>query len=471
MPFRRDGTMNALQKRFHQRLKRLETFRPGNRFLVAVSGGSDSVALLHLLDRVAREESWQLVVGHLDHGLRSESGQDAEFVRRLANEKAWPFVVRQANLTKLARRSKGGLEEAAREARRDFLEKTAAEQNCQVIVLAHHQDDQAETFMLRLIRGAGSTGLAGMRFFDPPYLRPLLQFPKSEIVAYLRANSLQWCEDSTNRDLRFTRNRIRHELMPLLCDLNPNMSGHLARLCDFFAEDETYWQKFVENELQAIGQETELGYCLPIPRLRSLPLAASNRLLRAAVKHVRGDLRKITAQHIKFVQHLVERQEPQGEAPLPGLWVGRRYGLICFSKQAPKVINYKPVKVNGPGTYSLPDGRELKVSFADGVVKESSDCVVFSANRLHFPLVIRTMCSGDRFRPDGMAGTRKLKDFFVDMKLTREERACQPLVVCGHEILWVVGVRRCFGLRSKGTKNNKVVLLQVEGSISPTNSL
>ena len=471
LPFRRDEIMNDLQNSFHQRLKQLEAFQVGSRFLVAVSGGSDSVALLHLLDQVAREESWQLVIAHLDHGLRNESGLDAEFVRRLANEKGWPFVLQKTDLAKIARRGKGGLEESAREARRDFLEKTATEQNCQAIVLAHHQDDQAETFMLRLIRGAGTTGLAGMRFFDPPYLRPLLPFSKTAVLDYLRENGLHWSEDSTNKDLRFTRNRIRHELMPLLSDVNPNMSSHLSRLCDFFAEDEKYWQMFVENELQTLGKQAELGFCLPAPRLRHLPRAASNRVLRAAIKHVRGDLRKINAQHIAFVQNLIDRKEPQGEAHLPGLWVGRRYDQICFSKQSPKAIHYEPIEVNGPGIYPLPNGRSLKVCFAESVVKEASDCVVFSENQLHFPLIVRTICPGDRFRPDGMTGTRKLKVVSVDMKLTREQRASQPLVVCGGEVLWVVGVRRCFGFRPKCAENNKLVLLQVEGPISQTNSL
>lgn len=451
----------GLEKRFHEILSESELFSGGGPLLVAVSGGADSVALLHLLSGAAVDFSLSLVVAHLDHGLRPESAQDAEFVRLLAGELGWPVVAERIEVSALLEQGKGGPEEIARNARRGFLERVASEEGCSAIVLGHHQEDQAETFLLRLLRGSGTMGLSGMRFHEPPYVRPLLEVTRGELLRYLKTHNFSWREDTSNSDPSYTRNRIRSELLPLLESFNPQISAHLARLCRRFAEDEAVWQELVDAELSEAMAAGCGGVALSVDLLRRLPAAWVTRLLRAALERVRGDLRSISSRHIEMMQALLTSDQPQGELTLPGAWVGRRYDTLHVALEPPVPPDWSPREIAGDGIYPLPNGRELIVKTVERSEGESREYVEFCADQVTLPIQIRTFLPGDRLRPDGMAGSRKLHDLFVDLKLTKEQRQAQPLLVCGEQILWVVGVRRCAGLRPSAGCLGKVLQFRV----------
>ncbi len=455
--------MIELAKRFQSLLAETAMIPPGSRVLVAVSGGADSVALLLLLHAAAGKFSLHLEAAHLDHGLRLESSDDADFVRNLCGRLGVPLVVERRDVAGIALATRGNLEELARQERRDFLRTAAQTRQCALIALGHHQGDQAETLLLRLLRGAGPTGLSGMRMTSAGFVRPLLGFTRVEIHSYLRSQGEGWREDASNADCRLTRNRVRHELLPLLREFNPRIEARLAELCSLLAQDEAYWEDLVSQTLADHCRPQDSGLRLPRNLLLDAPAALAGRLVRAALRAVRGDLRQIASRHVADVLALAGGRAAQAGIDLPGCWVGRRYEWLLFSSAPPEIVEFTPVVIAGPGDFALPDGRSLNVSVDQNRsgAAEGRLNVEFAADAAPFPLLVRSARPGDRLRPEGMKGRKKLQDLFVDAKLTREQRAVQLLVARGDEILWVIGMRRCRGYHPAG-ESRKVLRLRVD---------
>ncbi|MDT8440758.1 MAG: tRNA lysidine(34) synthetase TilS [Desulfuromonadales bacterium] len=453
---------HELDRRFLVLLQHGPLQRLRGRVLVAVSGGVDSVALLHLLLRASRHVELELTVAHLDHGLRVESGADADFVRDLAGCLGLPVHIERIDVASRLTPGAGGPEEVARHIRRRFLGQTAGAHDCRWIALGHQQDDQAETFLLRLLRGAGTSGLAAMRRVDPPYVRPLLDLTRTELVDYLRDQGFDWCEDASNRSPDFTRNRLRHQLLPQLREYNPQIVANLASLSGRFADEEEFWRQWVEGELaDAIEPHRDGGLLLPVETVVRQPAAVGARLVREVLRRVRGDLLRIAARHLEAVRALCLTDRPQGELFLPQVWVGRRYRSLWFRQAPPPRIDWAPLPIDGPGRYPLPDGRELLVTMAERPGGESGNTVEFAAGHISLPLTIEVFRPGLVMQPQGMAGRRKLQDLYVDLKLTREERLRQPLVLQDDRVLWLVGRRRCAGLVATAAAGGHVVRLTV----------
>jgi tRNA(Ile)-lysidine synthase len=430
----------------------------GDRVLVALSGGPDSVALLHLLVGASRRLDLELHAAHLDHALREESREDARFVSSLCSSLGLPLIVERCDVAALARLHRQGLEEAARNQRRRFLLATARKLGCAAIALGHHRGDQAETVLHRLLRGAGPTGLAAMRPRNGLFIRPLLSFSREEILTFLSERRHDFVEDASNRERRFTRNRIRLDLLPLLREFNPRVEEHLAGLARRFGEDEDFWKAEAARALADLRQAGDREAWLDRARLLALHPALRFRVLRLALGEVRGHLDGLAAVHFHALEDLLRNGPVQGEIHLPSAWAARRYQRLWLRAAPPD--EYPPFEqvVDGPGTVVLPDGRRLLFGLTEAPRGEHSGAVEFAACREAFPLTVRTFRPGDRFHPLGAPGGKKLKDFFIDQKVERETRFSLPLVDAG-EILWVVGMRRCAGY---GTKPGKGPVLRIE---------
>jgi tRNA(Ile)-lysidine synthase len=371
-------------------------FQSGDRVLVAVSGGPDSMALLHVLWEARGRLGLTLEVVGIDHGLRPEAARELDLVQGRAEALELPFVRLDADVAR-ERRSGVSLQDAARRARLGALAALASQRGARWVALGHQADDQAETVLFRILRGTGLVGLAGIPYVRDPFVRPLLDVRRTEILRYLRRRSIPFVEDPSNADLRFARARIRHRILPALAAENPRVVEALVALAAAAR---------ARGQGQGDGDGTRVE---AIPAL-SRRAAASVGRLRArggtAAVDVSGRRRIV----VSYGQIRVEPTGAESKSPTPGRLVIDRPGVYRWSG----------------GTVELeevPDGQ-------------------FDADRLTWPLVVRARKSGDRMRPRGGRGSRKLSDLMIDAKIVRGARGALPVVTTQRdEVLFVPGLR------------------------------
>ncbi|MBD1399782.1 tRNA lysidine(34) synthetase TilS [Pelovirga terrestris] len=410
--------------------------------VVAVSGGVDSVVLLHLLQRVAARCGLILRAVHLNHCMRPEADDDARFVEALCQQLNIPCHSESCNVAKLAQQGKISLEMAGRLARRRLLEQVAAETGAQLIALGHHRDDQLETLLLRLTRGTGISGLSGMAELDLPWWRPLLFCSRRQLLDYARRQSLSWREDASNLDPLFVRNRIRHQIVPRLKDINPQFAERMVVLSRQVAVEEDFWRYQIETHFPSIRVACDDGLRLQRSPLLGFHPALRLRLLRAALFEVRGHLHGIEAVHLQAIDDLLTGARSQAQLDLPGCWVARRYEHLWVRTAAPAMPPRYDVALQIPGEILLPDGRKLVATVVEQVEIETRHRVYVDQAVLDRPLTVRTWRPGDCFVPLGMTGHKRLKQLFSDLKIEKEERLRTPLVVAGETLLWVAGLQR-----------------------------
>jgi tRNA(Ile)-lysidine synthase len=415
---------------------------PGDFVVTAVSGGPDSICLLDCLNALSHEFRITLVVAHFDHGLRPhEDPAETSFVRGFAESLNLPFV---ANASPPEISPKGSEEEQARTARYEFLEDVRRQTGAHRIALGHTMDDQAETVLMRLLRGSGTSGLAAI----PPVrgksiIRPMIRVCRREVLAYLAARHLNYRMDSSNTGTRYLRNRIRLELMPLLTNYQPRLVERLANTADIVRADDECLDSiavaWIDEHRPADGNSPQI----PISRWKLLHPALRMRVLRQLITRT-GSLRRIDTRHLKAIERLAESPSPQGYIDLPGgTTVRRSYDLLHITRQKAR---YHPFRheLARPGTFILNDSG-WKIDILEQATPappiEKKNQADFDLDRLSFPLIFRSFRSGDRFVPLGMKGSKKVKDFFMDIKLPSTERATTPILTSGGRIIWLCGLR------------------------------
>ncbi len=406
--------------------------RDGQGLLVALSGGADSVALLHLLLTLKDARSLRIEAAHVEHGIRGEeSKQDLRFVRELCQQWNVPLHVRCVDAPAHARRTGQNLEQAARELRYAFLEETRAQRGLDKIVLAHHLDDQAETVLLHLIRGSALRGLTGMQAESGRLLRPLLTVSREELRAYLNQNGLSFREDSSNRDVHYSRNRLRLEVMPLLKGINPDAAQSIARCAQSLREDEDYLDAQAQELFLQSLQSDGLHLSKDAPR----PLRL--RVLRKYLQSLgEGDVDRVKLVSLEELLFL-----PSGTRRSVGsrLFVRDSGSIRPVEEDSPFAV-----LLDGPGEFLLPDGARLRVSFKQ-VKKDvrGTPCAqLFRLKETDFPLLARSFRPGDRMQPFGMNGSKLLSDLFTDGHISSYERARLPVIEKDGRILFVPTVRR-----------------------------
>jgi tRNA(Ile)-lysidine synthase len=444
-------------------------FEAGQKIGIAVSGGADSVCLLHVLRELAPRWDLRLSVLHLNHKLRGqESDADAEFVRTLAVAFGLPFLHRDVDLSTT---TSANLEETAREARLAFFREEIASGSIDRVALGHTRSDQAETVLFRFLRGAGTAGLAGIRPVTKTGLvRPLLNVDRADVEQFLRDRGIAWREDSSNRSLQFARNRIRHQLLPSLArDWNPAIVQGLAQTADWALEEEAYWEAEIDRlaaehliieDRSAASPEVFSQPPAPGPRplkngfvslntacLRNLPLAADRRLVRRAMEIVKGDLTAIDFAHVNAVLLLAAATEGHGRIQPPGLDIIRSFDWLRFAKPATvpglQTRNYT-FTVPVPAIIPIP-GENFSISlevFENATDQETCECVYnkgmvwVDQERLAGPLTLRNWRPGDQYNPLGSSSEQKIKTLFQEFRVPLWERRHWPVLTDGSSIVW-----------------------------------
>ncbi len=373
-----------------------------DRVLAALSGGADSTALVSSLVELREAgELARVTALHVDHGLRPGSAQDGIFCETLCRRLGVPFE--QVSV----RVASGNVQAQARRARYAALRDAALRVSATRIATGHTRTDQAETVLLRLLRGSGARGLSGIPPRRGSLVRPLLDRSRAEVVAYLRDRGLPWHEDPTNATPRFLRNRVRREVVPLLEALNPSVEEALARTADLLRDD--------ERALARRGRRAVEGSAvIRLEPLLAEPVAVRRRAIRALWRCARGRRTDLGARHVDAILALCRRTRP-GAVTLPRGFEARcRYGRLSIGpvrRAAPPEVGELPLP--GPGTYPLP-GRTMRLEIRARPGAGPGDVI--------WPLTLRTRRPGDRFRPEGGRGSKKLKGWLIDRKVPREDR-------------------------------------------------
>jgi tRNA(Ile)-lysidine synthase len=447
-----------LLDRIRRTIRRHELATPSTRVVVAVSGGGDSVALAHLL-RLLDEVGELKVVGvaHFNHQLRDDAQHDEVFSRSLAEQLGWPYLVEREDVAARARRDRRSVEHAARDARHEFFERARAHFSADAVALGHTRDDQAETVLLRLLRGAGPRGLSGMHPRNGRTIRPLLDCRRAELRAFLTEREVPFVHDATNDDVAIPRNRVRAELLPILEDrFNPSVVDALANQAEL-ARDEWLWmlEELRTRNLEAQTSSAEPGtWSLDCSRLLSAPRALRRLALWRAMSDGAAG-RTVSVQHVEAALRIVESASPTGCVDAPGHVVERIGDRIVLTSGRSKDVRFRntdffryPLSI--PGEVSLEEHGCI-VSAALTTAGELPDeawrarmssraTAALAVDGWTAPLSVRNRRPGDRFRPFGLDRQKKLQDFFVDRKVARADRDRVPLVVDENDrILWVAG--------------------------------
>jgi tRNA(Ile)-lysidine synthase len=395
-------------------ISRYNMLPEGARVIVAVSGGADSVCLLHVLKELFPTSV--AGVAHFNHHWRPDaSDEDERFVAALASALALPFFKAEATP------GPGNREQEARRARREFFAALGT-----TVALGHTRDDQAETVLFRFLRGSGLAGLAGIPPVGNGIIRPLIDVTRAEVEQYLCARQIPWREDATNQDLTFARNRIRHDLLPQLTrDWNPKLPETLARLADLAYEEEK------------VGQVPDLSPAneLQVSTLSTLPRAVARRLIRRAISTAKGDLRRIDFDHVEAVFEI------QRTLNLPGVTVTKSFDRLRFAP--PSVTTPSaPREIHPPGKFPSPDGlSQICVDIAHiGEEPAPNACATLNVEACWFqsssPLVLRGWQPGDHYRPAGQSRDHKIQEMFQKARVPSWRRASWPILTSGDKILW-----------------------------------
>jgi len=450
--------------------------KTGDRVVVGVSGGPDSVALLHLLRRLAEPLTLDLHVAHLHHGIRAaEADADAEFVSRLATAWDLPCTIQRVDVPTIAAHEKLTLEQAARHARYGFFCNVAQHIDAHKIAVGHNADDQSETVLMHLLRGAGSAGLRGMlpsrSLRDYHFLRaqcapavklqlirPLLRTPRTVIVQYCTTHNVEFRLDCSNLDTTFFRNQLRHEVRPYLAQINPQIDQRLCYLAEVLRAEYDIVQEFVNIVWDALLIRTHPdALTFDLRSWREQPLALRRALIRKAAYALRYTLRDVDFVHTENAVRVAQTGQTGAEATLPRglclsvgyttLSIADRHALYLPAEQ-PWLAPESRIPFDIPGQVALPGDWTFH---AQPVTHWNLDTLTQNANpfvawmdmqNVRGPLVLRTRQPGDRFSPQGMHGSQvRLSDFLINVKMPQAWRNYLPLVADEAHILWVAGLR------------------------------
>lgn len=441
-------------------IKENKLIRKGDRIIVGVSGGPDSVCLLHILYYLKKELEIKLSIAHVNYKFRGkDSDKDQAFVNNLAKKLKVSFYSKEIDPNSY-KNKKTNLEEYFRQIRYDFFEEIRKKEKAQKIALAHNMDDQAETMIMFFLRGSGIRGISGMNIKRGKIIRPLFNNSKEEILDYLKRNKIKYRLDLTNEDTTFTRNKIRQNLIPRLeKEYNPNLKQTLLKSSRSLKEDLDFLSKETEKASKQIITYKNNEYTTSINKFNSMHQAIRLRLLINILEKYKI---KISLSSSEEILKLIKNARTGSKKEINQIEIFINYGKITIRKKRVKRISakgaIKPAILKYPGKNYLKDFNAIiTLREVDKPGKISKNVCYIDLEKTGKKLFFRTRKEGERFYPKGIKGTQKIKDLFINNKISREKRADIPIIVNGKDqIVWISGLRT--DRRFEASKNSKKIL-------------
>lgn len=458
-----------IEKQFLKTIKKYNMVKEGDKVIVGVSGGPDSVCLLHLFNKFCGQMGILLYVAHLDHMFRGkESEEDARFVETLCHNWNIPFFSDKVDVPKITKNYSLSPEDAARRARYDFFQRVKEQIKAQKIATGHNQNDHEETILMNILRGSGLDGLMGIDAVRGTYIRPLIEIPRNEIEKYLKQEDIPFRIDATNLTTDYFRNSLRLELIPLIREKYcPHLGQSLRRLAEIARRDLSFLkQETKKTGADVIRYEPE-KVLIDIKKFSEQHEAIKYRLVRSAVEKLAGNVKDFEIRHGKLLVDFIEKALPGSVIDLPKNLQGiKEYDDFILSKASFDEIPDYSYMLCVPGQITI---KEIGVSIKAYIrpkdeIKITTDTNIayLDYDKINSNLVIRNRRPGDRFKPLGGIGFKKLKDYLIDEKIPRRKRNQVPIVEFGGKIVWVGGMR--IDDRFKVAEETKrVLVLTIEG--------
>jgi tRNA(Ile)-lysidine synthase len=438
-------------------LKKYSMLTQGEKVVLGVSGGADSIALLYSLNELI-DYGLELIVAHMNHGIRAEEAErDAEFVRETAKTLGLTFVYGEVDAKKYKEDNGLSLEDAARTLRYKFFDQVMNKHYATKLATAHTLDDQSETVLMRLIRGSGSKGLSGIPPVSNNIIRPLIETSRQEIETYLKSKNVNWVDDSSNESVEFMRNKIRHDLIPELEKYNPQIKETLAKTADILRAEDDYISQEADKHFGDIFKTNKSELTGDLVKFRTADKIIRYSLLRSAVEKLTSDLKNISSIHITSADDFLLSDTASGQIDLPDdTVVVKGYDTFLVTKKTEIEREFFHT-IQTPGKWSFPELEvELSIVKTDSFDETDESVAYFDPGLVKFPIDVRSFKPGDRFSPLGMQSSKKLQDYFTDIKLPKFLRSRVPIFISDGEIMWAGGIR--IDDRFKVTDKNSEVL-------------
>ncbi|MBO9597341.1 MAG: tRNA lysidine(34) synthetase TilS [Cohnella sp.] len=446
--------LDELAVRVMEEARKEGWWKQGIAVLAAVSGGPDSMALLHLLRTMSEHTPFRIIVAHANHQFRgAESDAEEQLVRSVAGRWELPFESAALNVPAFIEETGMNAQSAARERRYLFLREVAREYRCTHLLLGHHADDQAETVLMRVIRGTGPGGLSGIpyrrREEEMELIRPLLRITKGELLAYCKRNEVPFAVDSSNADRHYFRNAIRLDVIPMLEAYNPGLKTSLVRLAELAAADDAYLETETRKALELCATAGSEGFQVRLRPFRALHVALQRRLVKLILSCSAALERQMEYRLVEdVVSNMALEHASAARLELGGGWeLVREYDEVYIGPIRPVHTAYGyPVEAHTHGVVIEETGERFAIERLQGAVNAASSRSLqafFDADELRYPLLFRSRRPGDVIEPYGLNGSKKVQDMFVDAKVPRHRRDSFPLLVDGDgRVLWIPGMRR-----------------------------
>jgi len=450
-------------------IKKHNLIEKGEGVVVGVSGGPDSVCLLHILCSLKDQLALKLYAVHINHMLRGkEAEQDEIYVRELCGKLGVPLFTAAFDVKEISKKEGISAEEAGREIRYSQFRHFASKAGATKIAVAHNKNDQAETILMHIMRGTGLDGLKGMEYMRDGIIRPLLDIERKDIEDYCKVHQLNPRQDSSNLESIYTRNKVRIDLIPCINRLfHVDMVESIHKMCLLIKDDVDFIESSAAMHYERCAEsDGEGGVRLDLSKLAAFHPAIRKRVVRHAIKEVKGDLKGIESVHIENIISLIKDGRTGSETHLPnGLRAGISYGFLKIHIRCDDKPFAFSEAIKIPGTTWIQPINSSIESFIENKganiedysnIRYNSLVQFFDYEKLKKGINIRNRREGDIFKPYRSNGTKKLKEYFIDNKIPREERDKIPLVALGNEIVWVIGYK--ISDKFKVTENTKTVL-------------